>query len=454
MTTEPGLLTLADEALAAVRREAPGLAAELYLARGRDRGLERKEGRPEFAGESTESGMGLRLGDGERMAFTSAGGLSAELAADLARRARSQLPLLTPDPARVLPAWTPADPGLTLALTPTFEDPAAFERPLEEWGPALDEMTARALRSDRRVKKVLHAGFGESSSEVAVVSTAGARAYERGSSASVGLSLGASSGAELQLGSGSCGARLLSELDWGRVADDAVFRAVSLLGAKRQPSKKRAVLFDPWVAGDVLDLLAGPLSAEAVQKGRSLLKGKMGRRVASRAVTLVDDPHVPGGLNSVLFDDEAVPTRRKVMVEAGMLRELYYDACSAARDGRASNGSASRGGYRGMPGPGPTSLRLAPGKLSRAALLEGTKDGILVFEIMGMHTADPVSGEFSVGVSGVAVRGGEIAYGIKGAMLSGNALDLFGAVDAVADDLVCYGSLAAPTFRAAGLMVA
>lgn len=454
MTPEASFLRLADEALDAVRREAPGLSAELYLARGRDRGLERKDGRPEYAGESTEEGMGLRLGDGSRMAFTSAGGLSADLAAELARRAKTQLPLLTPDPARVLPAWTPSDPALAAALAPTFEDPETFSRPLGEWGPALDEMTARALSADKRVKKVLHAGFGESFSEVAIVSTAGARAYERGSSASIGLSLGASSGSELQLGSGSRGARRLADLDWARVADDAVFRAVSLLGAKRQPSKKRAVLFDPWVAGDVLDLLAGPLSAEAVQKGRSLLKGRMGKRVASRAVTLVDDPHVPGGLNSSLFDDEAVPTRRKVMVEAGVLRELYYDACSAARDGRLSNASASRGGYRGMPGPGPTSLQLAPGAMSREALLGSTKDGILVFEIMGMHTADPVSGEFSVGVSGVAVRGGEVAHGIKGAMLSGNALDLFGAVDAVADDLVSYGSLAAPTFRAAGLMVA
>ncbi|MBI5595044.1 MAG: TldD/PmbA family protein [Elusimicrobia bacterium] len=454
MTAEAAFLSLADAALDEVRREAPGLQAELYLVRGRDRGLERKEGRPEFAGESSEEGMGLRLGDGSRMASTSAGGLAPGLAGDLARRAKAQLPLLTPDPARVLPPWTPADPALAASLAPTLEDPAAFARPLEDWGPALDEMTARALRADKRVKKVLHAGFGESSSEVAIVSTAGARAYERGASASIGLSLGASSGAELQLGSGSRGGRRLGELDWDRVADDAVFRAVSLLGAKRLPSKKRSVLFDPWVAGDVLDLLAGPLSAEAVQKGRSLFKGRLGKRVASRCVTLVDDPHFPGGLGSSLFDDEAVPTRRKVMVERGVLRELYYDACSAAREGRASNASASRGGYRGLPGPGPTSLTLAPGALSRERLLGDTKDGILVFEIMGMHTADPVSGEFSVGVSGVAVRGGELAHGIKGAMLSGNVLELFGAVDAVADDLISYGSLSAPTFRAAGLTVA
>ncbi|MBI3297967.1 MAG: TldD/PmbA family protein [Elusimicrobia bacterium] len=448
----PELLALADAALEAARREAPGLSVELYLLRGRERALERREGRPELAAESTEEGMGLRLGDGGRMAAASAGGLSPETAAELARRAKAQLPLLTPDPANVLPAGGAA--RAAAGLSSTLLDPEAFLRPLDSYAPLLDELGARARRLDRRVKKILHTGFGESFSEVAVVSTVGARAYESGSSSSVGLSLGASSGAELQLGSGSRMARRSADLAWEVAADEAVFRAVSLLGAKRLPSKRRAVLFDPWVAGDVLDLLAGPLSAEEVQKGRSLFKGRMGKRVASRAVSLVDDPHRPGGLGSALFDDEGMPTRRKLMIDKGVLGEFYYDAASGARDGRASNASASRGGPRGLPGPGPTNLILQPGKLSRAALLGDTQDGILVFEIMGMHTADPVSGELSVGVSGVAVRRGELTHGIRGAMLSGNILDLFRSVDAVADDLVCYGSLAAPTFRADGVMVA
>ncbi|MDE2293512.1 MAG: TldD/PmbA family protein, partial [Elusimicrobia bacterium] len=346
------------------------------------------------------------------------------------------------------------DPAAAAGLPATLEDPDAFRAAFDALAPRLDEAAALLRRSDRRVKKVLHAGFGESLSEVAIVSTLGVRAYERGGSASVSFSAVASSGAEVQVGSSSRVARRASELDWEGTAADCAWRTAALLGARKLPSRRRAVLFDPWVASEVLELLAGPMSAEAVQRGRSLLKGRLGRRVASRAVTLEDDPHRPGGLASALYDDEGVPTRRKTMVENGVLRSYYYDAASAAREGRESNGSASRGGYRGLPGPAPSNLILRPGRLTREQLLGDTADGILVLEIMGMHTADPVSGELSVGLSGVAVRKGELAHGIKGAMLSTNVLDLFAAVDAAADDLACYGSLAAPTFRAAGLQVA
>ncbi|TBR25942.1 TldD/PmbA family protein [bacterium] len=447
----PDLLAMAEAALEAARREAPGLAVEVYAARGRERALERKEGRPEQALESGEEGLGLRLADGGRMAFVCGGGLTPETARDLARRAKAQLPLMPSDPARVLPAG--AAVRAPAGLAETLEDPDAFASPLEDLAPRLDAAAAAARRAHKGVKSVLHAGYSESFSEVAVVSTAGVSAYERGSSAGVGFSMAASSGAEVQVGSGSRAARRAADLDWDAAAGDAGFRAAALLGAKKLPGKARDVLFDPWVAGDVLDLLAGPMSAEAVQRGRSLFKGRIGKRVASAAVTLVDDPHRPGGLGSALFDDEGLPTRRKVMVERGILRGFYYDAYTAAREKVSSNASASRGGYRGLPGPSPTNLMLSPGKTSRVDLIKGTKDGILVFEIMGMHTADPVSGELSVGVSGVAVRRGEVTHGIKGAMLSTNVMALFGAVDCVADDLVSYGSLSAPTFRASGLQV-
>lgn len=446
------LLEAAERALAAAAAEAPGLAVEVYAARGRERALERRNGRPEVFLESAEEGLGLRVADSGRMAFVCGAGLSEEDARALARRAKAQLPLLPPDPARVLPK--PVAGGAGAALAATLEDPDAFRRPLGALAPELDEAAAAARRRHKAVKSVLHAGFSETFSEVAIVSTTGVRAYERGSSAGVGFSMSAARGGEVQVGSGSRAARRAADLDWSAAAEDAAFRASVLLGAKKLPGKRRDVLFDPWVAGDVLELLAGPLSADAVQKGRSLFKGRVGKRVASAAVTLLDDPHRPGGLGSALFDDEGLPTVRKAMLERGVLKGFYYDAYTAARDGVASNASASRGGYRGLPGPSPTNLVLQPGSLSRQGLLDGTRDGILVFEIMGMHTADPVSGELSVGVSGVAVRKGELAFGIKGAMLSTNLLQLFKSVDAVADDLVSYGSLSAPTFRAAGLQVA
>ena len=97
---------------------------------------------------------------------------------------------------------------------------------------------------------------------------------------------------------------------------------------------------------------------------------------------------------------------------------------------------------------------MAWGSMSREKLIGDTKDGLLVFEVLGMHTADPVSGEFSVGLSGIAIENGQLTHGVRGAMLSGSLLELLERVDAVADDLTFYGRLATPTFRVSDMTVA
>src|SRR6185436_2833894 len=116
------------------------------------------------------------------------------------------------------------------------------------------------------------------------------------------------------------------------------------------------------------------------------------------------------------------------------------------KEGRASNGAAGRASYRGTPAPSSSNLYLEPGAISRDELIAETREGLLVFEVMGMHTTDPVSGEFSVGISGIAIENGRLTHGVRGAMLAGNVLQMLERVDAVADDLTFYGRLAAPTF--------
>jgi PmbA protein len=180
----------------------------------------------------------------------------------------------------------------------------------------------------------------------------------------------------------------------------------------------------------------------------------MGKPVASAAVTLRDEPRRPGGLASSAFDDEGVPTADKAMIERGVLKELFYDSSTAARAGVRSNGCGYRGGWDGLPGPGASNLLLVPGALPREEVIADTKDGLLVLEVLGLHTADPVSGEFSVGVSGFEIEKGAIARPFKGAMMSGNLLDLLSRIDAVASDLSFHGGYGSPSFRVAALDVA
>ena len=146
-----------------------------------------------------------------------------------------------------------------------------------------------------------------------------------------------------------------------------------------------------------------------------------------------------------------MPTRDNAMISGGILRGYFHDTASAAREGGSSNGCAFRGSYKNTPSPGASNLYLAPGELTRAGLIAGTREGILVSEVLGMHMVDPISGAFSVGISGLAVEKGSLTHPVKGAMIAGNLLEMLSRVDGVADDLIFYGSVGAPTFRVSAL---
>lgn len=446
------LRALAADALDWVRRQDPGLEAELYLARADERSMERREGALDGVQESSAEGAGLRLLGARRMAFASAGGLSLDAVKELYFRAKAGLPYVEEDPFRVLPP--PAASSADLELAASLWDPALFERPWAKIEPRLSEMEAAALSRDARLSGVLRAGYGESRGEVVVANTHGCVTHERGASCSVGLSTLSRSGDETQVGSAFQSARRYCDLDWERTGRQSAERTVALLGARKLPGGRRSVIFDPWVAGELLDLVSSLLCADQVQRGKSLLSGKLGAKVGSELLTFIDDPRRLYGMASSLYDDEGVPTSRKVMIERGVVKEFFYDSYTAAREGRANNGCAGRGSFKGLPSPGSSNFFLEPGARPREAILAETKDGLLVLDIMGMHMADPISGEFSVGVSGLAVVGGELSFPVKNAMISGNLVDLLARVDAVASDLTFYGGVGAPTFRVADMEVA
>lgn len=442
----------AAEGLDWIRRRAPGLRAELYVSREEDRGVELREGRLDAVLSSRAEGVGLRLLDGARMGFACAGGLDPETLPKLFSQAKAQLAYLEKDAAKGFA--DSGDDGDDPVLRATLWDDSLFTASWDTVLPKLKEMGTAALEADRRLTSVLRAGYSESRGEVVVVNTEGLFSRERGGSCSAGLSVLCAQSGENQVGSAFQSCRKAAELDFLKTGRQAGERAAALLGALKLSGGRRSVVFDPWVAGELLEIVASLLCADQVQKGKSLLAGKLGRRVGSELVTFIDDPRRPAGMASSVYDDEGVATRTKTMIQEGVLRDYFYDYYTAAREGRMSNGCAGRGGFKGLPGPGSSNFYLAPGSRTREQIIAETKDGVLVYDIMGMHMADPISGEFSVGVSGLAIEGGRLTHPVKNAMISGNLVELLSRVDAVGSDLTFYASHGAPTFRISEMTVA
>lgn len=235
----------------------------------------------------------------------------------------------------------------------------------------------------------------------------------------------------------------LSEL--GRSASDLARRSV---GGVRGADGTFQVLLGPIAIADILGNAFVPSAfADHVQKGRSSLAGRIGETIAGEEISIIDDGLLRGGMATSGFDGEGVPSQRTPLVEGGVLRAFLYDTYYAGREGgeAKSTGNADRPGYAGIPRIGTTNLVLSSKR--PADLLAETEKGYLVTGVIGAHTANPVSGDFSVEARNVfSVEDGASHKPIRSLMLAGNVFDLLGSLEAGGDSRM-VGSAVVPTVR-------
>jgi PmbA protein len=187
-----------------------------------------------------------------------------------------------------------------------------------------------------------------------------------------------------------------------------------MLGASKPDSTHCPVVFDPRVTATILGVIASALSGETVTKGRSFFADRIGEVVASPLVTLVDDPTDPRHLSASHVDGEGLACRRNVLIDKGVLMGFVFDTVSARRAGTASTGSAVRGGYGGTPSAGCRALLLEPGSMDEDAILAAIGDGVYVQSVTGVHSGvNPISGDFSVGASGLRVTNGVLGAPLR-----------------------------------------
>jgi PmbA protein len=184
-----------------------------------------------------------------------------------------------------------------------------------------------------------------------------------------------------------------------------------------------------------------------------MLAGKVGRAVASPRVTVADDPTDGASSGACAFDGEGVPSRRNVLLEGGVLRGFLADSFWGRRLGCGTTASCRRDSAKLPPGPGAGGLRLEAGTEGLPDLLRAAGRCILVTEFLGLHTADPVSGDFAVGATGLLCEGGEAVRPLRSFAATGNVLDLLARVEGAGSDVRWFGTVAAPSLLVSSLSV-
>jgi len=254
---------------------------------------------------------------------------------------------------------------------------------------------------------------------------------------------------ESQMGWDFNGSRFLNDISFEDVGKNAAKRAVQLLGAKRINTIKAPIILDNSVASEFLGIFASSFSAESAQKGRSLLRGKTGQHVISGKINIIDSGIIPRMLGTRPFDDEGIVTSEKILIKEGALQGFLHNAYTAKKDGVNSTGNAMRGGYTGLPSVGISNLYLKV--VSETDIIPFNKltasldQGLYITEALGVHTANPITGEFSIGVSGLWIENGEIQFPVKEAVISGDVLGLFQKIEAAGDDMRFYGNIGTPS---------
>ena len=202
--------------------------------------------------------------------------------------------------------------------------------------------------------------------------------------------------------------------DVGRIA---AARAVRRLGARKVETQKVPVAFEPRTARALLDNIFDAVHGGAVYRNESFLAGRLGERVASEKLTVIDDGTIPGLFGTSPFDDEGVPTRRTVVIEKGVLRSYLLNTYTARKLGLRTTGNASRG-LAGNAGVGNGNLYIENGSVAPEQLIAGIREGFYVTELIGFGV-NIVTGDYSRGAAGMWIRNGELAFPVSEVTIAG-----------------------------------
>lgn len=453
-----------DQALRILQRK-PIDGYEIYFSQSSHFDVESKDGKIETLETSRYLGMAFRILNHQRMGFSYTTFSNPSPSAQ--QNFSGELDRMIEDAIRSAEA-TSADPCFDFAPVPKDSPPQLpiFDETLEkipekkkiEKAKYLEE-SARSVDSER-IKKVRKASYQEVLARTTLINSNGLQFSYDHTLVSVSVTAVAEESGESEVGWDFDVSHFFKDLDVKKVGRSAGRKALECLGGKRIPTGVYPVLIRNHVASEFLSLLAHSFLADQVQKGKSPLKGKQGERFFSPLLTIVDDGLFSKGISTAPIDGEGMPSQRTSLVAQGELTGYLYDRYWANRENLSSSGSPAgstgnsrRHGIKFPPGVGISNFFIEPGDLDFSKLMGSLSKGVVVEEVMGLHTIDPISGDFSLGCSGDWIDRGEKVHPVKSIAIAGNLFELFRKVIGVGEDLRFLGGVGSPSLLVKELLI-
>jgi len=415
---------------------------EIFVSSESGLGVEAKDGKVDALKVRASSGVGLRTISKGRLGFGFSSVLTAEALRDMVDKTIKGSSVASED--RFLKFPEAATPSVRYEDLEVFDD-SFGEAPEERKIDCALRIEEYARAYDPRVKRVRKASYQESIISSRIVNSNGIDMKHAATFFSGSVTAVAEDRGESQMGWDMDTSHKRSSIDPEKIGKGAAKNAVRMLGARKTANMKCPAVIENTVACELLEALASSLLGDNVQKGKSMLIGKTGKKIASSILNIWDNGIMPGGWSTSLFDGEGSPRNKTPLVLEGVCQGYLYDTYWAARAGARSTGNASRGNYKGVPGVGISNLYIEKGEKTFDELLKEVGDGLFITEVLGVHTINTVSGDFSLGAAGFWVEGGVAVYPVRGMAISGNLLRLFEKVGLCGSDMRFIGSIGAPS---------
>jgi len=412
---------------------------ELYLSQVESTFIEVKEQQIECFTSAQRKGLSLRVLKDNRLGFSYCTEITNKSFDRLISNAIMSAKNTSPDEFHGFPETSKPLPQLVVF------DHSISSIPKEEKIEKVKSLEKAAISYDRRVTKVRKAMYQERIATEHLVNSNGLNLSHQGTFFSCSIVVVAEEKDDSQMGWDFDFNHFYHDLDVTKIGKTASSKALRLLGAQSISSFRGPAILDNSVSCQFLGVLTPSFLAESVQKNKSLLKGKMNTKIFSHKIDIIDDGLYPGGAATQPFDGEGVIRQSTPLIEQGVLKNFLYDTYCAKKDKTHSTGNSSRSSIKTPPKVGQSNLYIKKGEESSDDFTSHVDKGLFVNEVMGIHTANPISGDFSLGVNGFLIKNGKKTTPVKGIAISGNIITLFNRVVSVGNDLRFLGHTGSPS---------
>lgn len=405
-----------------------GDLAELFVERRRTNTITLESQRIERVNSGLDQGAGIRILAGESIIYVFTNDLSLsglKAAAETAGAALKERPA--------------GRQVIKLGEIPTVEPGNRNQADIAMKVAVVQAAEKEARGRGDAIRQVM-VSYGDTEQEVQIANSRGTFAVDKRIRTTLVVNVVAGDGSDVQTGyeslGGTQGLKLLTEDSVRALASRAASRALLLLKARPAPAGRMQVVLAGEAGGTMIHEACGHgLEADIVGKEMSVYAGKLGKRVASELVTVIDAPTLPGKYGSFRFDDEGTPAQETVLIKNGILQSYMYDMEWARRQGRSSSGNGRRQSFHYPPIPRMTNTYLAPGSTPPEEIIARTQHGLLV-KRMGGGQVNTTTGDFVFDVAeGYLIEDGKVTVPVRGATLTGNGPQALMSVDLVGTDL-------------------